>query len=147
MREAFARWVSGVTVVAVRHASGISALTVSAFTPLSLRPPLVVACVGGDAPVLSYLEEVRRFTVNLLAADQRALAVRFADRVTLPGDSFESDADAVIGGAAASLSCTLEHLYEGGDHVIVVGRVVGLWMRKPQPEPLVWFDRDYRALR
>jgi flavin reductase (DIM6/NTAB) family NADH-FMN oxidoreductase RutF len=80
LRDAFTRWTSGVTLVAVRHESGVHGLTVSAFLPLSLDPPLVLVSIHGDAPLLSHIREVRRFTVNVLEQEQRRLATRFSDR-------------------------------------------------------------------
>ena len=144
LRDAYAQWASGVTVVAVRDETGVHGLTVSAFLPLSLDPPLVLVSLAGDAPVLSYLEHAGRFVVNVLAADQRALASRFSDRYPIAPDAFPPAGDPVLKGAAATFVCDLEATYPGGDHRIVVGRV--LEARRNDGRPLVYHDRRYGAL-
>ncbi len=146
LRDAFARWSSGVSVLAVRHAAGVSALTASAVAPLSLRPPLVLACVGGDAPLLSHAEDVKRFVVNILSAEQRGLAARFADRFTLGAGVFPAHGDPILDGALAALVCRVDSIVPGGDHRILIGAVERTVLAPRAGGPLVYFDRDYRTL-
>lgn len=145
LRDAFAAWLSGVTLVAVRDAAGVHALTVSAFTPLSLRPPLVLVALDEQAPVLTYLMDVRRFTVNLLAESQRGLASRFADRFPVGAAPFTRQGDPLLEGALASLVCTVEADHRAGDHRLVIGRVERAALGA-QPRPLAYHDREYRRL-
>lgn len=144
LRDAYAQWASGVTVVAVRDETGVHGLTVSAFLPLSLEPPLVLVSLGGDAPVLSYLEHARRFVVNVLAADQRGLASRFSDRFPIAPGVLPAEGDPVLPGAVATFVCELEAIHPGGDHRIVVGRIVEA--RRGEGQPLVHHDRRYGTI-
>jgi len=145
LKEAFSFWATGVTVVAVSDASGIHGLTASAFTPVSLDPPLVLVCVGNDAPILTHVLDARRFTVNLLAEDQKRAANVFADRFTVNPPPFEAGDDAVIQGALASLVCTLEDVLEAGDHRIMIGRVTRV-ASSDVGRPLVHYRRHYSGL-
>src|SRR5687768_5676515 len=73
-REAVAYWAAGVAVLAATDGDEIEAITATAVTPLSADPPLVLACVGNDAAVLYVMEDAGRFTLSLLAADDRRAA-------------------------------------------------------------------------
>lgn len=144
VRDAFALWSSGVSVVAVRDETGVHGLTVSAFLPLSLHPPLVLLSLAGDAPVLSYIEGARRFVVNVLGQAQRALASRFADRFPIAPGVFPASGDPVLPDALAAFICTLDATHAGGDHRIVIGRIERV--ERHAGVPLLYHERAYRSL-
>src|SRR4051812_45047470 len=123
VREALACWTSGVAVIAVRDDGDVVAMTVSSFTSLSLRPALVLVCVDEQAALLPSLEDTGRFTLSILADDQRRLALSYADRFPFDQALTAADADPVVPGALASIVCTVAEMHPGGDHRIVVGRV------------------------
>ncbi len=145
-RAALSRFASGVTVVTVRGADGTDhGMTVTAFSSLSLEPPLVLVCIDGAAAILPHLRQAEHFGVSILAMEQDALSRRFADQAV---DRFEGVAitrattgPALIDGAVAHLECRRVALHPGGDHVIAVGAV--LQARAFAGEPLVYFHRDY----
>ena len=142
-REALALWPSGVAVVALREDDEVVAMTVSAFASVSLRPPLVLACIGEQAAILPSLLEIGRFTVSLLAAGQARLAAELADKLP-PEDVFEDDEGApLLRGALAALVCSLWAEHPGGDHRIIVGRVERVGFGSDAP-PLVYHRRAYR---
>jgi flavin reductase (NADH) len=145
LREALACWTSGVAVLAVRDDGDVVAMTVSSFTSLSLRPPLVLVGVDEQAAVLPSLDDVGRFTLSILAADQRRLALSYADRFPFDQALAPGDADPVLPGALASLVCTVWQMHPGGDHRIVVGQVERVEMGIDAP-PLVHHRREYRTL-
>jgi len=145
LREAFSRWLSGVTIVAARAGGRLHGMTVSAFVPVSLEPPLLLVSLGADAPVLSAIEEAGRFVVNVLAASQRGLATRFADRFPVGAAPFAAEGDPVLAGALASFSCTLEDVRPAGDHRLVLGRIEGIGLGD-DAGPLGYFAREYRRV-
>jgi flavin reductase (DIM6/NTAB) family NADH-FMN oxidoreductase RutF len=128
-RRALGHFPSGVTVVTVRGADGRDyGMTVSAFSSLSLRPPLVLVCIGDDATIAGAVEAAGHFAVNVLAEDQEALARRFADT---DADRFDGvsvsrgeGGVALLHGAVAQLQCAVVARHRGGDHTIVVGEVL-----------------------
>ena len=145
-RAALSRFASGVTVVTVRGADGVDhGMTVSAFSSLSLDPPLVLACIDITATILPHLREAETFGISILAAGQRELSRRFADQTVdrFEGVAFSRAASgpALIDGAAAHLECRRVALHPGGDHVIAMGEV--LHATAFMEEPLVYFHRDY----
>ncbi len=104
-------------------------LTASAFTSVSLDPPLILVCVTQNAQSYGALAGAGRFAVNILAQGQEALSRRFA--TTAPGaEKFEGVAYRagalgvpLLDGALAQLECPTAHAYPGGDHTIFVGQV------------------------
>jgi flavin reductase (NADH) len=144
-REAVAYWAAGVAVLAASDGDEVEAITATAVTPLSADPPLVLACVGNDAAVLYVMEDARRFTLNLLSADDRRAASAFAQRMVPEPSPFEPGADPVLRGALVSLVCRLWETYPGGDHRIVVGQVERIVLGE-HDEPLLYYRREYRTL-
>lgn len=143
-REAMAYWASGVAVLAARDDDHVEAITVAAFSPLSADPPLVLVCVGNDAAVLYVMEEAGRFTLSILAADDRRAASAFAQRMP-PEPSRFDEGDPVLRGALVSLVCRLAETHPGGDHRIVVGQVERV-VTGTEADPLLYFNREYRTL-
>ncbi|MHB1312675.1 MAG: flavin reductase family protein [Gemmatimonadaceae bacterium] len=145
-RAALSRFASGVTVVTVRGADGADhGMTLSAFSSLSLDPPLVLACIDSTAAILPHLREAETFGISVLAAGQQAISRRFADqtvdRFAGVGVARAASGVALIDGAVAQLECRRVVLHPGGDHVIAVGEV--LHASAFMEEPLVYFHRDY----
>jgi flavin reductase (DIM6/NTAB) family NADH-FMN oxidoreductase RutF len=120
-------------------------MTVSAFSSLSLEPPLVLVCIDATATLLPYLHSAETFGISILGAEQRTLSRRFADQTIdrFDGVSFTRTASgtALIDGAVAHLECRRVAVHPGGDHEIIVGEVVGA--RAFAGEPLVYFHRHY----
>jgi flavin reductase (DIM6/NTAB) family NADH-FMN oxidoreductase RutF len=118
---------------------------VTSFASLSVAPPLVEWCLRNTAYSLSMFARAERFVVNILAADQEAIARRFAkpgiDRFA--GLDFEAGLGgaALIHGAVAWIECGLETLLPGGDHTIIVGRV--LRARTFDCQPLLYWRGGY----
>jgi len=131
MRRAMGQFTTGVTVITTvtgeRRPAGC---TVSAFSSLSLDPPLVLVCIDRRRAMHQQLTAAPGYVVNVLRTDQRELAVRFAGRGddrfaglrTTPG----RHGIPLIDGAIAHLQCDVHAVLDGGDHAIIVGRVRAL---------------------
>lgn len=149
-RRALGCFATGVTVVTARDAAGRNrGITINSFSSVSLEPPLILFCLDKATPSFASYCEARRFVVNVLRADQHALSVRFATAATdkwngVPYDLWPGDLP-VLRGCLASLACRREALYEGGDHVIVVGQVERLEAAE-EGDPLIYFQSNYRSV-
>jgi flavin reductase ActVB len=146
-RAALSRFASGVTVVTARGYDGSDhGMTVSAFSSLSLEPPLVLVCLDETATLLPHLLAAATFGISILGAAQRELSRRFADQSIdrFDGVSFTRapSGPALLDGAAAHLECRRTAVHPGGDHVIIVGEVLSA--RSSAEEPLVYYHRRYR---
>lgn len=152
-RRALSHFASGVTVVTTLDAAGRPVgLTASAFTSVSLTPPLVLVCVAHSAQSYPAMREAGRFAVNILAAGQEPLSQRFATS----GDGAEKFAGLgwrqgalgvpLLDGTLAHLECRTAHAYPGGDHTIFVGQVEAACCAADAPEPLLYFRGRYGRL-
>lgn len=148
VRDAFARWATGVAVIAARDDDGhVYAMTIAALTPVSVDPPLVLACIHNDAPLASVLVKGLRCGVSLLAEGQKRAATTFADRFAVPGDLLaDDDGVPVVVDATAKLFGAVDAVLEGGDHRIVVVRVARVALSPDALPPLLYWQRAYRRM-
>lgn len=127
-RAALGMFATGVTIVTARSAEGqVIGLTANSFNSVSLAPPLVLWSLARAAASLSVFSAGSHYAINVLAADQKDLAERFATRGgdRWGGVAFDEGAGGapLLHGAAATFECFNRSRYEEGDHVIFVGEV------------------------
>jgi flavin reductase (DIM6/NTAB) family NADH-FMN oxidoreductase RutF len=137
-RDALARFASGVTVVTARSAAGPVGFTASAFTSVSLAPPLVLVCVARRSSAHDAVVAAPAFGVNVLSERQRWLAEQFArsgvdrfDRVPLGGGCLAGVL--LVEGAIVHLECRHHAAHEAGDHTILVGEVASASVAAGRP--------------
>lgn len=130
-REIMSTFPSGVAIVTAPGDEGKPrGLTVSAFCPVSLDPPLVLVCIDRSSNSLAAIQRSGGFTVNLLASGREDLARRYASKAE---DKFEgvatrrpgiSEAGPIlVDDCVAYAACTTYSIVEAGDHFIIVGQV------------------------
>ena len=127
-RTALGMFATGVTIVTARTAAGeLVGLTANSFNSVSLNPPLVLWSLSKMAGSMAAFSTGSHYAINILAADQKDLAQRFATRREdrWSGVEFtEGTAGApLLSGAAASFECFNRSQYQEGDHTIFVGEV------------------------
>lgn len=127
-RSALGMFATGVTIVTTRATDGQPVgLTANSFNSVSLEPPLVLWSLSRAAASLATFREGSHYAINVLAADQKELAERFAARGTDRWSGVDTLAGTggvpLIAGAAATFECFNRSRYEEGDHVIFVGEV------------------------
>lgn len=129
-------------------------LTASAFTSVSLNPPMILVCVAQNAQSYEALQGADRFAVNILGQGQETLSNRFATKSSSAAEKFEGIGYKpgmlglpILADALASLECTTVHAYPGGDHTIFVGRIeAGASRDDDGAEPLLYYRGRYRQL-
>lgn len=128
LRHALGQFATGVTIVTCRDADGAPVgMTANSFASVSLEPPLVLWSVDRKARSFAHFAAASAFAFTVLAQDQVDLSNRFAR----PGaDKFAAtpcddglDGVPLISGAAGHFECVREAAFDGGDHLIIVGRV------------------------
>jgi len=137
-RRALGCFATGVAVVTALDENGEKVgITVNSFNSVSLDPPLVLWSVGEDALSFDTFITTEYFAVNVLAMHQQDVCDRFA---ASGADKFDGLAcgEGVAGipilpEYSAVFECRTEHCYDGGDHKIVVGRVLNFEDRKTDP--------------
>jgi flavin reductase (DIM6/NTAB) family NADH-FMN oxidoreductase RutF len=146
-RDALGMFATGVTIVTARSADGsLVGLTANSFNSVSLSPPLVLWSLARKAGSLPAFERGSHYAINILSAEQHALAERFASKA---GDRFQGLAfregaggAPVLEGAAAVFECFNRSRYEEGDHVIFVGEVERC-ARRAGAQPLIFHGGRY----
>lgn len=144
-RDTLARWASGVTVVTARHDDEPVGMTAASFTSLSLEPPLVLVCIARSASSHEGLVAAPGFAVHILGADQDEVSALFSQ----PGpDKFGGFPDErgpfdvpLLPAGVARLVCVPHEALDGGDHTILIGRVVRTELTGS--DPLVYWNRTY----
>jgi flavin reductase (DIM6/NTAB) family NADH-FMN oxidoreductase RutF len=127
-RAALGMFATGVTIVTARAASGeLIGLTANSFNSVSLEPPLVLWSLSRAAGSMPMFSAGSHYAINILSADQKPLAERFASRGAdrYAGVAFTDGLGGapLLDGAVASFECFNRSRYEEGDHVIFVGEV------------------------
>lgn len=148
-RAALSRFASGVTVLTCRTTAGTDlGMTATAFTSLSLTPPLILACVDLDATMAPHLTEGAPFAVHLLTAAQADWSARFAgaeaDRFAGVPVTRGRGGVPLLPDVLGRLECRVTARHPGGDHIIVVGAVAGVHLG--EADPLLYYRGAYRRL-
>lgn len=164
-KQALGQFASGVTVMTTSNGKEDWGMTASAFSSLSLDPPLVLVCVKKGNTMWNRLQESSGYGVSVLAEDQQEWSNRFAggmvdsegnwvswpeDRSRFEGIEFsrgDASGAPLLPGALAQLDCMHEAQLDGGDHTIFVGRVVHAnAIGKGDGKPLVYHSGGYQTL-
>jgi flavin reductase (DIM6/NTAB) family NADH-FMN oxidoreductase RutF len=146
-RRALGAFATGVTIVTGRDANGVLVgLTANSFNSVSLSPPLVLWSLWRGAGSMPAFTRGSHYAINILAADQKALAERFAakniDRFAgIPWREGVGGAP-LLEGVAAVFECFNRSQYEEGDHVIFVGEVERC-ERREGAQPLIFHGGRY----
>ena len=153
-RDAVGMFATGVTVVTARANGFGHGMTANSFTSVSLDPVLVLVCVVKDAVMRKAIDEVGAFAVSVLAGDQEDLARYFSDSGRpmgmaqfVPVDWRPSPVTGapLLDGALAFVECEVEQVYDGGDHLVYLARVLAVERGQPG-DPLLYFGGAYRRL-
>ena len=147
LRSAFGRFATGVTIVTTLTRDGPLGITANSFSSVSLDPPLVMWGIGRDSSRFAAFAECRHFAIHILAIEQHDLCWRFARS---GGDfsgldlTFNDEGAPLLPGALARFECKTADRFTGGDHEMLLGRVLRLCAR--EGEPMVFSAGRYRRL-
>ena len=138
-RRILGHWATGVAVIAARAQDGTPAgLSANAVASLSLYPPLVLVCIDQNADSHGRFEMANGFSINVLAAEDEAIARRFAmsdGPRKFDGIAWREGTTGapVLEQALAWVDCRMHAQYPGGDHTIFIGEVVAGGAREAGP--------------
>lgn len=150
-KNAMSRWCSGVTVVTTTDKNNIwKGITASAFSSVSLNPPLVLVCITSKLYTHQAIHDGKSFAVNLLGTQHLEWGKIFAGMVEGVEDRFAGiecktaqTGSPIFVDTLAWLDCELHHAYEGGDHTIFVGEVVASGSSANESQPLLYYNRQW----
>ncbi|TVP72055.1 MAG: flavin reductase [Rhodobacteraceae bacterium] len=129
-RDALGRFATGVTVITTRTEAGPMGITANSFAALSLDPALVMWAPGRFSRRFEAFAQAEYFAIHVLAADQLPVAQHFAAKGSdfdLPDLQQGLGGVPLLPGCLSRFECARHAVHPGGDHAIVVGRVLRVW--------------------
>ncbi|TGJ98900.1 flavin reductase [Leptospira langatensis] len=148
-KNALSHFASGVTVVTYSDTSRSGGLTVSSFSSLSLDPPLVVFNLQKNISSHDPLLASGQFTINILSGEQQDLSNQFAsgkidkhELIQKLSCDLGHNGVPFLKGNLSRIECQLEKQVDGGDHTIVIGRVMYA-SSDDSKRPLLYYRRNY----
>lgn len=139
-RDALGAFATGVCIVTTGSGTGGRTgpvgITANSFSSLSLDPPLVLWSPARASRRFAAFARARYYAIHVLAADQFALARHFAlDGLdfALPGVITSAEDVPLLPGCLARFECRQEAVHDGGDHALIVGRVLRATSRPGMP--------------
>ena len=152
-RGALGRFASGVTVVTTILDGVDHAMTASAFTSVSLDPPLVLVCSHKTSRFHEAVLQTGIWGVSILAEEAREASAWFANRGRPLEDQLSdcaftrgSSGVALLGNSLAWLECTTTAVHDGGDHAIIVGAVTWAGVKDEIDDPLLYYRSHYGTI-
>ena len=152
-RKAMGAFATGVTIITVDLEGEVHGMTANAFTSVSLDPMLVLVCVDHSTRTHAHLHTKKRFGINVLCEDQRAISDYYA-RPERTHEHAKAEAGArfdrtqhgtpMLHGALVYLECRLQSAEEAGDHTIFIAEVEDVVLR--DGDPLLFFRGKYRKV-
>ena len=150
LRAALGCFATGVTVVTCIAENGQPVgLTANSFTSVSLDPPLLLVCIAKNANCAPAFNVAGHFAVNVLQNEQQPASMRFAardeDRFGATPWSEGEFGPPILGDSLGVFECERFQVHDGGDHYIIVGRVMKASFDAAL-DPLLYFRGKYRRL-
>ena len=152
-RKAMGAFATGVTIITVDLEGTVHGMTANAFASVSLDPMLVLVCVDHSTRTHAHLHAKKRFGINVLAEEQRAISEYYA-RAERTHENAEVEAGArfdrtrhgtpMLYGSLAYLECRLHSAQVAGDHTIFIAEVEDVILR--EGNPLLFFRAKYRKV-
>lgn len=135
-RNALGTFATGVTVVTCNSADGPIGITANSFASVSLDPPLVLWSPARSSSRYPYYAEAKHFAIHILAAEQAHLSgafVRGGSGFEGVDITFNEAGVPLIPGTLARFECETHATHDGGDHLIIIGRVGRVTTRLGDP--------------
>lgn len=151
LRDALGRFATGVCVITtVTEEQKPVGMTANSFSSLSLDPPLVLWSLQNNSDIFDVFCQPEHFAINVLTSAQLDMSNQCARKGAhelLAGQYRLGDSGSpILHDALASFECRLETTYEGGDHLLIIGRVQAMAC-SDEGEPLLFYAGNYRGLQ
>lgn len=149
LRNTLGAFATGVTVITTLDSDGTPrAMTANSFSSVSLDPPLVLWSIGKSAMAFNAFTCCQHFVVHVLKQEQQALSARVASREARTFDDLSMEHGIgnvpMFSDFLARIQCELHECLPGGDHIIVIGKVLDIELR--EGDPLLFYSGQYREL-
>jgi flavin reductase (DIM6/NTAB) family NADH-FMN oxidoreductase RutF len=148
-RNTLGCFATGVTVITTTDANGKPVgLTANSFTSVSLDPPMVLFCLDRKVASFEAFNQGGGFAVNILTEEQKEISNRFATSGDdkWEGVSFDTwdGTSPIIPNSLANMECRVSEIFEGGDHIIILGKVTRI--ASGEATPLLYWRGQYATI-
>jgi flavin reductase (DIM6/NTAB) family NADH-FMN oxidoreductase RutF len=136
LRDALGRFATGITIITIPTLEGPMGFTANSFASLSLDPPLVLWSPAKASARFPFYAAARHYAIHVLGAEQADLSRRFVrGGAGFDGLDHEMNAEGVpiVPNTLSRFDCVQDATHEGGDHLIIVGRVLRAVFREGAP--------------
>lgn len=131
-RSGMQQLAAGVSIIATEHDGKRGGLTATAVCSLSAEPPRLLVSVNRSGYTFGLISASRRFSVNILSANQAEIAMLFAspapngaeDRFQAGGWRTEQTGAPLLAGAVVGFDCKVVSIIDTGSHGIIIGDIV-----------------------
>ncbi|TKB46191.1 flavin reductase family protein [Thalassotalea mangrovi] len=146
-RSALGKFPTGVTIITTKNDNDeYIGITASSFNSVSLNPPLILWSIDKNARSLSSFPNDGHYAVHVLNEQQQELSNTFARQGADKFSGLEVTEGIagvpLLAGVCGRFQCKCEHQYDGGDHIIMVGRVLN-YETCDNHKPLVFHSGNY----
>lgn len=148
-RRALGNFATGVTIMTAQNDQGEKVgVTANSFNSVSLDPPLILWSIDKNSSSFPVFEQASHFAVNILSGSQIDLSNKFSRRNIdkYDGTSYREGAGSapLLENCSAVFECERHQIIEGGDHWIIVGKVVNF--HDQGRSPLVYHQGAYSGV-
>jgi flavin reductase (DIM6/NTAB) family NADH-FMN oxidoreductase RutF len=148
-RRALGNFATGVTIMTAQNAEGEKVgVTANSFNSVSLDPALILWSIDKNSSSFHVFEQATHFAVNILSGSQIELSNKFSRRNIdkYEGTSYREGAGTalILDNCSAVFECERHQILEGGDHWIIVGKVVNF--HDEGRSPLVYHQGAYSGV-
>lgn len=151
LKDAMSRFATGVTVVTTRFGGQDYGMTCNSFNTVSMEPAMVLWSIRKSSMSHAAFTQGAGYVVNILAADQKDLALKFtqgshAERFAGLEVARSLNEMPRLGGAASWFACSIEKIVSAGDHDILIGRVEDFGASENSAPSLIYAQRQFGRL-
>ena len=148
IKYALSKFATGVTILTAGAAKSLYATTVNAFSSVSLNPPLCSVCLSYESDTYAYLAQMRpvHYVINILTTEQQLLAQLCASPIKpwhLMNLLKVDYGTYRIGGSLVSLVCVKSEEVRAGDHAVIIGEVIDLFVSNSSLPPLTYYSKEF----
>lgn len=146
-RNALGCYLTGVTVITTSVLNKMVGVTANSFSSVSLDPPLVLWSIDKNSSRYNMMSNAENYAINVLSSSQKNVAVEFVKNK----DPFKK-IDFILGindvpiieNSSAVFECETKDIFDGGDHSIILGKVINFSFN--ERKPLFFYKGDFGSL-
>lgn len=151
LRKVFGQYPTGVTVVTTMDSNGEPiGMTANSFASVSLSPPLILWSIDRGGEIHDIFTQATHFCVHMLAEHQEEVSTRFSsgEKKRFSGIIWSSGelGSPLLSDYLCRIECSLENVFDGGDHSVMLGRVAKVEFKEEHQKPLVFHQGTYKRL-